>query len=132
MEFANPNYNKDVMQTLKRWLEDKNEGKSFAEYFRECGCSSIGIMDAGEIGRILYGELKNTGITVKWFVDQNAEGIDNIDGIQVRMMKDVFELESVDIICISPIYDYEALSSFLIRNDPRIRTISMKDATYEM
>ena len=132
MEFANPNFNKDVMQTLKRWLENKNEGKNFAGYFSECGISSIGIMDAGEIGRILYGELKNTVVNVKWFVDQNAEGIDNIEGIPVRMLKDVFELESVDIICISPIYDYEALSSFLIKNDPGIRTISLKDAAYEM
>lgn len=132
MEFANPNFNKDTIQTLKRWLENKNEGKSFASYFRECGYSSIGIMDAGEIGRILYGELKGTGINVRWFVDKNAEGIDNIDGIPVRMMKDVFEMERVDIICISPIYDYEGVSNFLMRNDPGIRTISLKDAVYEM
>ncbi len=132
MEFANPNINKDTIQTLKRWLENKNAGKSFVDFFREYGCSSIGIMDAGEIGRILYGEIKDSDIKVKWFVDRNAEGIDNIDGIPVRLMRDVFTLEDVDIICVSPVFDYEALSNYLVRNDPMIRTICLKDAVYEM
>ena len=89
-------------------------------------------MDAGEIGRILYGEIKDSDIKVKWFVDRNAEGIDNIDGIPVRLMRDVFTLEDVDIICVSPVFDYEALNNYLVRNDPMIRTICLKDAVYEM
>ncbi len=133
MEFANPNEIKDTMQTLKRWLENKNDGKSLADLFREYG-SSIGIMDAGEIGRILYKELRNSDqdMEIRWFVDKNAEGIGSIDGIPVRLMKDVFELERVDIICISPIYDYEAVSTFLMKKDPKIRTIYLKDAVYEL
>jgi len=132
MEFANPNTDRDTILTLKRWLENKNRGKNIADYFHNCGYTSVGILDAGEIGRILYDELKGTDIKVEWFIDKNAEGIVEIDGKPVCLMKDVFTLPKVDIICISPIYDYEAVNRFLVGRDPGMCTLSLKDATYEV
>ena len=132
MEFANPSIDRDTIQLLKRWLENKNNNKSFCDYFSTAGYKTIGIMDAGEIGRILYDELRNSKIEIKWFIDKNAEGVSTIDGIPVRLMKDIFSLPMVDIICVSPIYDYEAVNAFLTQHDPEIHTISLKDAAYEM
>ena len=132
MEFMNPNTDRDTVLTLKRWLENKNKNHSFADYFTECGYGSIGIFDAGEVGRILYDEIKDSCIVVQWFIDKNAEGIETIEGIPVRLMKDVFTLPKVDIVCVSPIYDYEAVSAFLIKHNPEIRTLSLKDVAYEI
>ena len=123
MGFFNPNTDRDTILTLKRWLENKNKGRSFADYFRECGYRTVGIFDAGEIGRILYEELKDTGIRVEWFVDKNAEGIQWIDGIPVKLMQEVFDLPAVDIVCVSPIYDYEAVNRYLAAQDPQIRDL---------
>lgn len=133
MEFANPNSERDTILLLKRWLENKNHNRSFADYFVECGYDSIGICDAGDIGKILYDEIKSCPkIKVKWFIDKNAEGIGNIEGKPVRMMKDIFNLPAVDIVCISPIYDYESLSNYLFKDNPQISTLSLKDAAYEI
>lgn len=132
MEFANPSIDRDTIQLLKRWLENKNNNKSFCDYFATAGYKTIGIMDAGEIGRILYDELRNSKIEIKWFIDKNAEGISAIDGIPVRLMKDIFGLPMVDIICVSPIYDYESVNAFLTKHNPEIHTINLKDAAYEM
>ncbi len=132
MEFTNPSGQRDCILTLERWLENRNTGKGFAEYFLNCGYKTIGICDASAIGRILYDELRvYKAVEVKWFIDKNAEGINSIDGIPVRLMKDIFELPLVDIVCVSPIYDYGALSDFLISNNPKISTLSLKDAAYE-
>ncbi|MCR5249103.1 MAG: hypothetical protein K6E50_00700 [Lachnospiraceae bacterium] len=132
MEFGNRNTDKDTILTLKRWLEAKNRDRSFADYLKECGYLRVGIFDAGEIGRILYDEIKNSGVEVCWFVDKNAEGIAELDGKPVRLMRRVFELPSVDIVIISPIYDYEAVTGFLAEHDPTICTLSLKDAAYEL
>ena len=132
MDYVNANVGRDTIQLLKRWLENKNDAKSFCDYFLAAGYKTIGIMDAGEIGRILYDELRNSKTEIKWFIDKNAEGISAIDGIPVRLMKDVFGLPMVDIICVSPVYDYEAVNAFLTQHNPEIHTISLKDAAYEM
>ena len=132
MDFINENASRDIITTLKRWLENKNAGKSFSKYLIDNGYMTIGIMDAGEIGKILYEELKKSEVEVKWFVDRNAEGIGQIDGKPVRLLRDVFLLEKVDIICVSPIYDYEKVYSYLVEHDPTICTLSLRDAAYEM
>lgn len=132
MEFMNPNIDKETIVTLKRWLENRNNNRNISDYFMECGYRSIAIFDAGEIGHILYDEIKNSEIEIKWFVDKNAEGICEIDGIPVKRIQEVFDLPEVDIVCISPIYDYEALNTYLVSHDANIRTLSLKDAVYEM
>lgn len=132
MIFSNKNEGRDTLLLLKRWLENKNKGKSFADYFTECGYRTIGIFDAGEIGRILYDELCGSDIEVKWFVDKNAEGMCRVDGIPVKLMRDVDSLPEVDVVCVLPSYDYEAVTSYLVGYDPKIRTISLKDAVYEI
>ncbi|MBR1702190.1 MAG: hypothetical protein IJ716_09585 [Lachnospiraceae bacterium] len=131
MEFQNPNSNKDIIITLKRWLENRNHKKTFADYFRECGYETIAIVDAGEIGRILYDELKESEINVKWFADENAEGIREIEGIPVCLMKDMINMSDVDIICISPIFDYAAITRYLVNKNCKIATLCLKDAVYE-
>lgn len=131
MEFSNPNEGRETIILLKRWLENKNNGRTFVDYFHENGCKSVAIMDAGEIGRILYGEIKDSDIKVLWFADRNAEGLHDIDGIPVCMMKDVFDMPDVDIICVSPVYDYDAVNRYLVGHDAKYRTLCMKDAVYE-
>lgn len=132
MEYANPNENRETIILLKRWLENKNKNRTFADYFHECGYKSVAIMDAGDIGRILYEELKDSDIKVRWFVDRNAEGLHDIDGIPVRMLKDVFDMPTVDVICVSPVYDYEGINKYLVSHDAKYRTLCLKDAAYEM
>lgn len=131
MEFSNPNEGKDTILLLKRWLENRNNNRTFVDYFHEIGCKSIAVIDAGEIGRILYGEIKKSDIKVLWFADRNAEGLHDIDGIPVCMLKDIFDMPNVDIICVSPVYDYETVNKYLVGFDVGYRTLSMKDAVYE-
>lgn len=117
---------------MKRWLENKNAKKSFADYFHQCGYQTIAIQGAGDIGRLLYEEVKESDIQVKYFVDRNGEGIHEIDGIPVITISRIGEMEDVDIVVITFINSYDAMSRMLAGYVPEIRTLSIKEAIYEM
>lgn len=130
-ELENKNAANDIAATLKRWLENRNAGKTFVDYFHEYGCSTIAIFDAGELGRLLYEELKDSDIKIKYFVDKNAEGISHIDGIPVVMVKDIADMPEVDIVLVSPVYDYQEVLHLFMETNPEIRSIAFKEAVYE-
>ena len=132
MMFNNPKREQETIETLTRWLENRINGVAISEYFSECGYQSVGIIDAGEIGKMLYQELKKSTIEVRWFIDKNAEGIVDIDGIPVKLIKQVNTLDEVDIVCISPVYDYEMVTRFLVELKPEIRTIALCDVVSEI
>ncbi len=130
-KLENENLNRDGFAMLKRWMENRNAGKTFADYFHECGYRTIGICDAGEIGRLLYEEIKNSDIVVRYFADRNAEGLRMIDKVPVVPLSRIPDMEEVDVLVISPIMDYDAVCSLLAEKDPAIRTLSLKEAVYE-
>lgn len=132
IDYKNPNDVWDTMVTLKRWLENKLDQKSFESYFKQYGYKTIGFFDAGEIGKMFLKELQGTEIQIQWFVDNNAEGIGQIQGIPVHLMRDVLKLPRVDIVCVSPTYNYEAVNRYLVEKDSHIKTLSLKDATFEI
>lgn len=131
-EFENKNKEMDCFVTMKRWLENRNSGKSFVDYFDECGYKNIAIYGAGDLGSLLYEELKNTDIVVSYFVDRNAEALGSIDGIPVILLKDVKQQKKVDVIVVTPAGNYDSICRDLVKNVPDICTLSLKDAVYEI
>lgn len=131
LEISNANALGDTVTLLKRWLENRNNEKTFAEYFKECGYYSVVIFDAGEIGRILYDEIKNMGIIVKCFYDRNAEGIHEIDGIPVLSFSKLKDIPEADIVLVSTIYNYNVVLRMLNNVNPKIRSLYLRDAVYE-
>jgi glutamyl-tRNA reductase len=112
-------------------MENRNAGKTFVDYFAEYGCQNIAIFDAGEIGRLLYEEIKNSNVKVLYFIDRNAEGMNNVDGIPVVMINEIGNMPEVDIVVVSTIFNYEEVLRLLLGINPEITSISMKDAVYE-
>lgn len=127
----NNNLNREGFTMLKRWLENRNAGKTFVDYFHQCGCKTIAIYDAGEIGRLLYGEIKNSDIEIKYFIDRNAEGLKDVDGIPVILLPHIGKMEEVDILVVSPIVNYEMFCKAVTRYVPELRTLPLRDAVYE-
>ena len=130
-DLVNKNFAGECIAMFKRWLENRNVGKTFADYLTEYGFKTIAIFDAGEIGQLLYAEVKNSEIEVKYFIDRNAEGIRTIDGIPVIQPNIIEKMEVVDLVLVSPVFDYVQVSKLFVDINPRIGTISMKDAVYE-
>lgn len=127
----NENLNRDGFVMLKRWLENRNAGKTFVDYFHEYGYLTLAVYDAGELGRLLYEEIKDSDLTLRYFVDRNAEGLGTIEGIPVISLSQISCMEEVDVLIVSPIADYDAVCRVLAEKAPELRTMSLKEAVYE-
>jgi phosphoglycerate dehydrogenase-like enzyme len=122
----------DSFITMKRWMENRNAGKMLDAYFREHGYETIAIYGAGDLGKLLYEELKHTDIKILYFVDRNAEGLHQIEGIPVIDLDAVAENKSIDVLVVTPLRDYNVICSELIGIAPEVPIISLKDAVYEL
>lgn len=96
---------KAYYELLNHWLSLRNKGISVEEYFVNNNYRNIAIYGMGELGTRLYEELKEGRICIKYAIDQNG-GIPNSD-LQIYDMND--ELEEVDLIVVSAIFDYSAI-----------------------
>lgn len=123
---------RDCFIMMKRWMENRNNNKLLAEYFKECGYNHIAIYGAGDVGLLLFHELKNSDVTIEFFVDRNAEALENISGIPVILPKYIPKQKEVDCIIVTAVGNFEIINEMLTNNFPEIGVVSLKDIVYEM
>lgn len=61
-----------------KWLEIKQKGYSLAEYFKRNNIQSVAIYGMAALGCRLYDELENIGIKIKYLLDKNPDGMEQI------------------------------------------------------
>ena len=83
------------------------------------------------MGRLLYDEIKNSEINVKYFVDRNAEGIRQMKGIPVVPVQKIGSMEKVDVLVVTPVGNYDEICQVLAQNIPELPTLSLREAVYE-
>ncbi len=130
-DFDNKNSDNDGFITMKRWLENRNAGKTFVNYFKDYGYKSIAIYGAGDLGRLLYEEIKDSEIEIKYFVDRNGEGILENEGIPVITVDRIAEMPMVDVIVITPVGNYDVISKTMAFKIPELPTLNLREAVYE-
>lgn len=116
--------------TLKRWLENRNSGKTFDDYLTSFGYKNAAIYGAGEVGQLLYAELKGK-FKVLYFIDRNAEMYCQIDGIPVVLPQELSKLEQSDIIVITVMSDFNEISASILSGQPNQPIVALRDAVYE-
>lgn len=100
------------LNILSRWLTLKEDGWRMEEYFKRENLKEIAIYGAGILGQHLEKELRNTNISVKYFIDRDAGQNNNIyEHINLISLDDAFE--QVDAIVVTPVWDYQAIESVL-------------------
>lgn len=122
----------DSFVTMKRWMENRNDGKSLATYFAEHRYRSVGIYGAGDLGRLLWAELKGSSVRVEFFVDRNAESLGQIDGVPVVAMEEITKCAPVDGLIVTPLGIVDEICGELIAILPELPVISLRDAVYEL
>ncbi len=130
-DLDNKNSENEAFITMKRWMENRNAGKSFVDYFLECGYREIAIYGIGDLGKLLYEEICDSNVKVVYFADRNAEGVREMDDIPVVTVMDIPNMPEVDVIVITPVGNYKAISETLAKAAPKVRTLSLRDAVYE-
>lgn len=92
---------------MVRWMTAAQNHKSIADTLSEQGIHSVAIYGMGEIGTLLYNELKDTEIAMPYAIDNGGAYAE----LEIRRSDDT--LDSVDAIIVSVIYAYDEIKSDL-------------------
>lgn len=112
---------------MNQWVKVKQAGKNLAEYFDRKGYKNIAVYGMSYAGETLIDELKDTGVTVRYAIDKNADKI--YSDIDVITMED--DLQEVDAIVVTAITFFEEIESKLSEKiDCPI--ISLEDVLYDV
>lgn len=92
-----------------RWLQIRQEGRTLAEYFKKNNYKTVAIYGMKELGERLLDELKDSGITVCYAIDKNADQI----YADVDILTPEDELKPVDVIVVTAIYYFDEIEENL-------------------
>ena len=89
----------------------REEGKGIYDYLLKYGVKTVAVYGMGRLGKHLIHELSGSGIEIKYIIDRRSKI--NHPEYQIKSIEG--ELEKVDAVIITPIWDfdqiYEELSS---------------------
>ena len=94
---------------MVRWMTALQNHHSLADSLTRRGIHSIAIYGMGEIGTLLYNELKDTDIAMPYAIDNGGAYAE----LEVRCSDDT--LDSIDAIIVTVLYAYDEIKSDLQR-----------------
>ncbi len=104
-----------------RWMKAKNNGNSAAGYLLEHNCRNIAIYGMGEIGKLLFQELRNVkDISVKALIDKAELNAYEDDVVCIKaedqmLMQKINDLD-IDGIIITAIFNYNEIFERYFKN----------------
>ena len=122
---------RNAYQAVKRWLENKDRGKSLATYFGGYPYESVAIYGTDELAICAFHEIKDS-LPVKYFIDKGAEKRVNIEGIPVIMPNAILKQEKVDAIIVADFLNYPQILEDLIEKEIMLPIVCLKDIMFEI
>ncbi len=110
-----------------QWLSIRQQGKSLVEYFEKNNYKTVAIYGMKELGERLYDELKSSDVTVKYFIDKNADEL----YADVDILTPDEELELVDVIVVTATYYFDDIEETLSEK-VEYPIVSLEDIIYEV
>lgn len=117
---------------MKKWMENRNSNKTLKKYFSNYPYNKIAVYGAGDLGKLFAFEMRESDITISYFIDRSAEGNNSYDGIPIVTIEDFEKQEKVDAIIVTPIVDYNSVCEELVRKGINTATVSLRDIIYEV
>ena len=115
-------------KTLIQWLKLKIENKEIVTYLRKCGYRNIAIYGIGELGRLLYEEVKNSELNLKFFIDKNKINKEQrMNDVLIVNIEEIKQQPKVDAIIVTPIYDFEAIANQLREAGVNTTLVSLEE-----
>ncbi len=108
------------------WMRLKNRGASVADFCRINGWNKIAIYGAGEIGMLLYDEIMQSEMEVRYFIDQNKT---KEMPCAVYSVSD--KLPIVDVVVITPYLEFTQICRELEKHN-NLKLVSIEEMIKEM
>lgn len=115
----------NIIRLYSCWLEMKQHGFSLGEKLRNDGYKSVAIYGLGFIGESLFEELKDSGIEIKFIIEQRQEKAFN----DVTVLLPSEYTGGVDIVIVTVIYAFEEIKRSLSKGS-NVPVVSIEDVIY--
>ena len=122
----------DCYLTVKRWMNNWRQGKNLGDYFKQYPYGKVAIYGAGDIGKLLYEEMKGSDCEVAYFIDKCAEGQTEEQGIRVILPDEIGQNQGIDAIIISSLADYEEIARDILERGILLPLVYLRDVIYEV
>lgn len=107
---------------LERWMICREQNYSFTKFFDENHIKSVAVYGMGKIGKHLKYELEKAGIAISYVID---EGENVVYGKEEHYnLRD--RLPTVDIVVVTPVYEYEEIKKKILNNNNRLKVVSVE------
>ena len=103
------------MKILEQWLTNKIYKKENADYILDnFKIKTVAIYGAGKLGELIYDDLLNSALDIKYFIDRNADELYyGIDDMNIYNLEEIKEAEPVEMIIVTPYKQFDAIRSDL-------------------
>lgn len=99
----------ELFLMMNQWVKVKQTGKNLADYFETNGYKTIAIYGMSYAGETLLDELRGTGITIAYGIDQKADSL--YSDVDILSIED--SLEAVDAVVVTAITFFDEIEEQL-------------------
>ena len=93
----------------RQWIYIYQSGNKIEEILKTKKINSIAIYGMGDIGILLYEELKDSSISIEYMIDRNTLG----RGYDIKIVTPTSKMKKVDAIIVTPIFEFDEIRSML-------------------
>lgn len=115
------------IEVLEHWVSVYQEGKCVREFFFKYNYKTIAIYGMGILGKLLFNELKESGIRVLYYIDRYKIFEDSV----AKVIHIEQELPDVDAIVVTALAEFDSIYDLLLTKS-KIPIIDMREIFAEL
>ncbi len=120
-------------KTIIKWLENEVKGKKWDSYIETYGYHKIAIYGAGDLGKYLIWELKNSKIEIECVIDRRASELRIFESYKVYTIEDFLtQITDVDAIIVTAISAYNDVFNRIVEKGVDLPVLNLRDMVYEL
>jgi|GEM_PF-834036 len=117
---------KNYYELLNGWMKLKNNNISLRDYFKLRGINTISIYGAGELGKRLYEEMKDSSIEVRYFIDNSLSKTQtSLHRIPIIDVLDLKDNQSIGTVVITVTYEFDLICEYINKINKNINILSL-------
>lgn len=117
---------------LNQWKKNITEGRRVSNYLIDKGLNTIAIYGIGEVGKLLFEELKQDQLQISYFIDTaGGKELKETYGIKIVSLREISLQEKVDAIIVTPVYSFESIYDSLVDENIESIILSLEDIIFK-
>ena len=123
----------EKQKVMIKWLENETKGKRWNTYFLTYDYKNITVYGAGDLGKLLIWELKDSEVKVNSVIDRRANEIVEYESLTVYGLDEFLESDiKTDAIVVTALNAYEEVLKKTAEKRIDLPVLFLRDMVYEL